>query len=249
MEFSELLRMPLSELGILHRTELCRNLLPPARSDIVCEIGPGNGLAGFVLSGLCRRVVAIDISEPLIEFLSNNPHPDNLEFYAIDATKNPPNDFRARFDKCICMDVMEHAEDPPGLLKFISQILKAGGSAVITFPINNLHHGRNFFTRDSLLELVAKSDLKMDIRFVRLDRLGWLLENIPYKFQSVLSNSSKAESDEDEFDSTACFQMLQKPKRMYSLYKLAITLLFKVHVNPFYDSEAGDRALIIAKKV
>lgn len=117
---------------------------------------------------------------------------------------------------------------------------------MITFPINNPHHGRNYFTKDSLLNLVAKTDLETHVKILKLDRFGSLLEGIPGKFQGILAN---VPVESDEFDGTICFQMMQKPKKVHNLYKFAISILFKIHEDPFYENESGNRALIVAEKV
>ncbi len=141
---------------------------------------------------------------------------------------------------------MEHVVNPSGLLTFISQVLKRGGLSVITFPINNLHHGRNYFTRDSLLDLIAKSELETRIKILKLDKLGSLLESVPQKLQGILANKPV---ESDQFNGTTCFQMMQKQKKAHTLYKFAISLLFKIHESPFYQDETGNRVLIVARKI
>jgi len=245
IKLAELLNAHLSSLHTPRETQLCLDSLGLERSDAICEIGLGTGLTSLILSRRCRKVIAIDVSEPLIRFLQEQPQPSNLEFYAADGTKPAPKELVDQFDKCICIDVMEHVEDPAELFAFISQILKRCGRGVITFPINNPHHGRNYFTKDNLLNLIVRSDLEVQVKILKLDRLGSLLESIPGKFQSVLVKRSV---ETDEFDGTLCFQMMQKPKRVHAFYKLAIGLLFKVHQRPFYEDESGNRALLLVQK-
>lgn len=248
VKFVELLRGPLVALGTLHRAKLCLDFLELDKNDVVCDIGCGTGLTTLLLAKRCRRVVGIDISEPSIEFLSNRPHPDNVEFWAIDATLDAPRSLYNKFDKCISMDVMEHAEDPLGLLRFISQILKKRGVGLITFPINNPHHGRNYFTSGSLslLNLITESDLETHVKILKLDRFGSLLEKHLRQVQDILGHSPM---ESEEFHGTTCFQMMQKQKKVHSLYKFGLTLLFKIRENPFYEDESGDRVLMVAKKV
>lgn len=127
MRLTELLRAPLSSLHTLRETKLCLDFMQVDKGDAICEIGLGTGFTSLILSKRFKRVVAIDISERLIEVLCSSPHPDNVEFFAMDATKEPPKELLNQFDKCICIDVLEHVEDPLGLLTFISQILRRGG--------------------------------------------------------------------------------------------------------------------------
>lgn len=241
----ELLKAPLSDLETLRRARLCLNWLGVKGDDVICDIGCGPGLTSLILSKRCERVIAIDVSEPLIDFLRARPHPDNVEFYVLDATKSPPRDFGSRFDKCICTDVLEHVDDSQGLLRFISYILKSGGRSVISCPVNNPHHGMDYLT---LLNLVSKSDLMADVKVIELDRFGSLLSWVPAKFRKIL-RIPDSRSNALIFNKTVGFQMLQRPKSIHYLYKFAIASLFKIHEDPFYESESGGRALIIAEKI
>lgn len=67
--------------------------------------------------------------EKVIKFRNENPKHRNVEFYAMDVTKEPPKEFLNRFDKCICIDVLEHVENPAKLLEFVSSVLKTGGGS------------------------------------------------------------------------------------------------------------------------
>lgn len=127
MRLTELLRAPLSSLHTLRETKLCLDFMQVNKGDTICEIGLGTGFTSLILSKRFKRVVGIDISMPLVEALCASRHPDNVEFYAIDATKEPPNELLNQFGRCICIDVLEHVEDPLGLLTFISRILRRGG--------------------------------------------------------------------------------------------------------------------------
>ena len=247
MKFTDLLRRPLASLDELQRSKLCLDSIEFDKGDTVCEIGCGSGTTSFFLSDHCQEVAAIDISGPLIDFLISQPHADNLEFYVMDATQEPPVGLHNKFDKLICIDVMEHVEDTSGLLYFISKVLKVGGTGVITFPINNLNHGRNYFTKDSVVDMIARSDLNLEttLRILNTDRFGLIMEKLFVKTQTILA---KPPREGDRFEEYTCFQMLQKPRKIHAFYKFAISLLFKLHENPYYDCESGDRALLVLQK-
>lgn len=232
-------------IELLQRAELCLNSIQLNRSDVVLEIGCGSGGSSLLLSKRCKRVTAIDIYEPLIEWLSSRQHTDNVKFLAIDTAKNPPQSLCNTFDKFICINVMEHGENPLGLLSFSSHILRHGGKGVMTFPISNPFHGENYFTRDSLLALVAESDLETTNRILKTDIFGLLLRNFVVKMQSLLVEPP---IESDRFNDYTYFKMMQKPKKVHNLYKFAISLLFVAHKNPFYECKSGDRALILFEK-
>ena len=159
MKFNELINAPLANLHTMRELQLILNFLDLQKDDKVLEIGTGSGTATFIISKHVRCITGIDISKPLINFLNKNTKTNNIDFYAIDATKDPPTEFINKFDKCICIDVMEHVEDSKALLNFMQRILKIGGRLGITFPINNIHHGRNYFTKKDVYELFKDFDV------------------------------------------------------------------------------------------
>lgn len=245
MKLNELMKAPLSNLYLMRTLELVLSSLNVSKDDSVLEIGLGTGFETFMISKRSKEVVGIDISEPLIVFLNKSLQLDNVKFYMMDATKKPPNDFLGKFDKCICLDVLEHVEDPKGLLNFIQKILKRGGGClVMTFPINK-EHGRNYFTKEDVYELFRGIDLSADIRIVKQNRFGSLISKLYAKVQRRLKPPREA----DMFNGTIAFEMLEHPERIYWLYKLGIILLFKLSAHSYYDDESGKRALVIAQKV
>lgn len=187
LKFSELLKAPLSNIHVLRELELVFNNLNISKTDSIIEIGPGNGIGSLIISKNAKKVIGIDISELSIEFLNEHVKQDNIEFCVMDATKEPSKEFLNKFDKCICVDVMEHVEDPIGLLKFISKVLKRGGLVVMTFPINNISHGRNYFTKENVYDLFTNiNDLKVDIKIVRLSNFASLINNLCDRIQGIL---------------------------------------------------------------
>jgi 2-polyprenyl-3-methyl-5-hydroxy-6-metoxy-1,4-benzoquinol methylase len=127
MKFKDLIKAPLTNLYHMRTLELVLSNLNLSKDDLVLEIGLGSGFETFMHSKRSKRVVGIDISEPLIKLLKKSLRLDNVKFYTVDATKEPPNKFLGEFDKCICLDVLEHVEDPKSFLIFIQKILRPGG--------------------------------------------------------------------------------------------------------------------------
>lgn len=245
MKFNELMKAPIANLYSMRTLELILSNINLSKDDSVIEIGLGTGFETFVLSKRTREVVGIDISEPLIEFLNKSLRLDNAMFYAMDATKEPPGEFLDAFDKCLCLDVLEHVEDPKGLLSFIQKILKQGGVLGMTFPINRVH-GRNYFTKEDIYELFRGIDLSADIRIVKQNRFGSLISKIYATVQNTLKQPPR---ESDRFDEAIAFEMLRCPKKIYKLYKLGIIILFKITTHTYCEDKSGKRVLIIAQKV
>ncbi|MBF0538678.1 MAG: class I SAM-dependent methyltransferase [Nitrospirae bacterium] len=108
-------------------------------TDTVLDVGCGSG--GFlpILSGLCAKLVGIDItpsfvgkSRELVEKLSLS----NTEIIQESCNHLPfDND---SFDVVVMIDVIHHMEDAQGSLKEVYRVLKPGGN-VIVFEPNKLN--------------------------------------------------------------------------------------------------------------
>ena len=98
----ELTKAPIANLYLMRTLELVLNNLNLSKHDSTLEIRHGSGFETFIISKRSREVVAVDISEPLIGFFKKKLKLDNADFYRVDATA---------FDKCICLDMLEHVEE------------------------------------------------------------------------------------------------------------------------------------------
>jgi SAM-dependent methyltransferase len=244
LKLKELVTAPMSNLYLMRTVELVLSNLNMSKDDSIFEIGIGSGFETYILSKRSKDVVGIDISERLIKFLNKRLQLDNTKFYVTDATKEPPGEFMGVFDTCICLDVLEHVEDPENFLNFIQKILKWGGYLGMTFPINK-EHGRNRFTEEDVYDLFEGPDLRVDIRIVKQNNFGSLISRFYAKVQNILKPSKEA----DIFENLTAFEMLQNPKRIHWLYKLGIIFLFKISAHTYCEDELGQRALVIAQKV
>lgn len=246
LKFGELMKAPMIGVNAYRCIEICFDIFDISKEDICLDIGCGGGDIEYLLLKSVKKIIGIDISEAVIKFLNENPKPDNAEFYAMDATKEAPKEFLNRFDKCISINVMEHVENPVKLLEFVSSVLKMGGELVMTFPINNPHHGRNYFTKEKVWELFENSaDLKSDITIIKLGKLGLLAR----LFYELIRKLLKPGKETDTFDGTVRLSMMQNPKRIYNFYKLGLILLCKISENSYYEDESGNIVLIRAQKV
>lgn len=118
----------------------------------------------------------------------------------------------------------------------------------MTFPINNPHHGRNYFTKERVGELFKNPSLKLksDIKVIKVGKLHSLASLI-YEFIRKLLKP--VEKEVDCFDDMVCLTMMQKPKKIYNLYKLGLILLCKISGGSYYEDESGNRVLIYATKI
>lgn len=97
------------------------------------EVGPGAGGYLPILAALADEVVAADIEQAyLIQAQTHAQSLANLSCARDDitATQLPP----ASFDLILCTEVIEHIEDSVAALEGLYQLLKPGGTLVLSTP-------------------------------------------------------------------------------------------------------------------
>ncbi len=244
LKFKELLRAPLANLWSMRHLDLVLSQLELGKNDTVLDVGCGSGFASFVLSHYAKEVVGIDISESVINVLNQRPKPANVKFIVGDATKNPPQEFLRSFDKCICLEVLEHVEVPAAILDYIQKVLKPGAKAVIIFPLGKKEHGRNRFTLEDICYLINQTNMTTNVKILEQYRLGRLASKFYRKIQDLFEPAVEA----DTFDKLRGFDILAKPKPIHILYKLGTILLYKLVPGSYREVVTGDRALITLVK-
>lgn len=244
MRVKQLIKAPLANLWTMRLLELVLNHLEITKDDTVLDVGCGTGFTTFILSKYAKDVVGIDLSEPLIQFLNKGTKPDNVRFLAGGVIKKPPNIFLDTFDKCICIDVLEHVENPLAALGYIHKVLKPEGAAAITFPVNKPGHGRNYFTHEDVCNLFIEAGMKADIKIFKQNWFGSLISSFYRGVQNLFEPLKEA----DIFDELRAFKMMTRPKKMHALYKLATICLFKISSNSYGEAMNGKRVLVILRK-
>ena len=118
----------------------------------------------------------------------------------------------------------------------------------MTFPINNPHHGRNYFTKEIVQKLFENPSLRLksDIKVIKVGKLHSLASLF---YGSVRKLLKPVEKEVDCFDDMICLTMMQNPKKIYNLYKLGLILLCKISGGSYYADGSGNRVLIYATKV
>ncbi|MBE0543184.1 MAG: metalloregulator ArsR/SmtB family transcription factor [Verrucomicrobia bacterium] len=108
---------------------LLLRILPPIT---VADLGAGEGLLSELLARRCKRVIAVDNSEKIVEFGAAKAKKNglkNLEFRLGDL-QNPPIE-SASVDLVILSQALHHAEDPAAALASAARLLKAHGQILI----------------------------------------------------------------------------------------------------------------------
>jgi ubiquinone/menaquinone biosynthesis C-methylase UbiE len=113
-----------------HRLALVRRLARPRPSDVVLDLGCGNGHHLFALAPEVARGIGIDISPGMIELararLRSSPCITNLAFEVDDAEKLKGFADQS-IDLAICIGAFEHIFDKRAVLASIYRVLKSGG--------------------------------------------------------------------------------------------------------------------------
>ena len=98
----------------------------------VADLGAGEGLLSELLARRCKKVIAVDNSEKIVEFGAAKAKKNglkNLEFRLGDL-QNPPVE-PASVDLVILSQALHHAEDPTATLAAAAKLLKPHGQILI----------------------------------------------------------------------------------------------------------------------
>jgi ubiquinone/menaquinone biosynthesis C-methylase UbiE len=102
------------------------------RPDRVLDVATGGGHTALALAGVARRVVACDVTEPML--LAAREHvggrgATNILFAAGDAGALPFGD--GAFDVVSCRTAAHHFADVPAAVRQIHRVLRPGGSLLL----------------------------------------------------------------------------------------------------------------------
>ena len=108
---------------------LLLRILPPL---VVADLGSGEGLLSELLARRCKRVIAVDNSEKMVEFGARKARKNglkNLEF-RLGNLQNPPVEPNS-VDLVILSQALHHAEKPDEAIKATHRMLASGGQLMI----------------------------------------------------------------------------------------------------------------------
>ncbi len=106
------------------------NALEYVEGRRVLEIGCGEGIGTSILATKAASVLAVDHSEEALRAARTRCNAGNLELALM---RVPPIDLAdGSFDGVICFQMIEHLEEPDGLVVEIKRVLRDTGVALIT---------------------------------------------------------------------------------------------------------------------
>jgi len=107
-----------------------------SKSDIVLDLGCGNGYSSHFFSKFCQKVIGVDLYSN-IENVSNKFANANISFYEHDILKPLPEKILdENFTSVIAIDVIEHfyQNDGISIIKNYSKKLPIGGMFILGTP-------------------------------------------------------------------------------------------------------------------
>jgi ubiquinone/menaquinone biosynthesis C-methylase UbiE len=170
---------------------LLLRILPPL---VVADLGAGEGLLSELLARRCKKVIAVDNSEKIVEFgaaKAKKNNLKNLEFRQGDL-QNPPIDPNS-MDLVILSQALHHAEEPAKAVAAAHKLLKPHGQILILDLAKHTFDKSRELYGDRWLGF-PESDLHRwleDAGFKKIEISVVAREEQPPHFETVLAGGEK----------------------------------------------------------
>jgi len=172
-------------------------LLRMLPSITVADLGAGEGLLSELLARRCKKVIAVDNSEKIVEFGAAKAKKNglkNLEFRLGDL-QNPPVE-AGSVDLVILSQALHHADDPAAALASAAKLLKPQGQLLILDLLAHKFDKARELYGDRWLGF-AESDLHRWLEaagFKKIEINVVAREEQPPHFQTILVAAEKVNS-------------------------------------------------------
>ncbi|HEV2455605.1 MAG TPA: metalloregulator ArsR/SmtB family transcription factor [Verrucomicrobiae bacterium] len=171
---------------------LLLRVLPPL---VVADLGAGEGLLSELLARRCKKVIAVDNSEKIVDFGKSKAKKNglkNLEF-RLGNLQNPPIDADS-VDLVVLSQALHHAEVPGEAIAAAHKILKPGGQIMILDLLQHHFDKARELYGDRWLGF-AESDLHHWLEnagFKKIEITVVAREEQSPHFQTILAGAEKA---------------------------------------------------------
>ena len=124
----------------------------------ICDIGCGGGILSSQLAQEGGKVTAIDAAPKLIKVAQLHAQEANLDInYKVELPSETVHNSGAIFDLVTCMELIEHVPDPLALVLDCAQLLKPGGTLIIsTLNRNLISYALGIIAAEYVLQLIPK---------------------------------------------------------------------------------------------
>jgi ubiquinone/menaquinone biosynthesis C-methylase UbiE/DNA-binding transcriptional ArsR family regulator len=170
---------------------LLLRILPPLT---VADLGSGEGLLSELLARRCKKVIAVDNSEKMVEFGARKAKKNglkNLEFRLGDL-QNPPIDSES-VDLVILSQALHHAEKPDETIRATHRLLVPGGQLLMLDLARHKFERAHELYGDRWLGF-GESDLQRwleEAGFKKVEVSIVAREEQPPHFETVLASGQK----------------------------------------------------------
>jgi ArsR family transcriptional regulator len=170
---------------------LLLRILPPL---VVADLGAGEGLVSELLARRCKKVIAVDNSEKIVEFGAAKAKKNNLKNleFRLGDLQNPPID-PTSVDLVILSQALHHATDPAKAVAAAHKLLKPHGQILILeLAKHNFEKSRELYG-DRWLGF-PESDLHRwleDAGFKKIEISVVAREEEPPHFETMLASGEK----------------------------------------------------------
>ena len=140
--------------------------VPISKDDTIVDVGCGSGGPLQFLSTRGAKVIAVDVSAEVIEIAKSAVENQGgvVEFRVAHTQALPvPDDFATRV---ICMEVLEHVDDPSFSLSEMYRIGKSGALYLLTVPDSNAERiigavgGPTYFQKPNHIRIIERTEFE-----------------------------------------------------------------------------------------
>ena len=159
-------------MGMRLRAKHILPLLDLQKNNVILDAGCGIGLYSLTLAKRGYKVHGIDADKEKISSakkLAYSLNIDTVSFDTSDICQLPIED--ETYDRIICSDVIEHIKDDDVAVSELARVLKKRGILVLSVPSvmsvskkmeDRFGHARQGYTKDQLISLLERNDLKVE---------------------------------------------------------------------------------------
>jgi SAM-dependent methyltransferase len=207
-----------------------RHCRPFLRGTVV-EFGAGTGnFSAHLLQETVERLMLVEPSANLVDVLSSRFAGESRVETRSGVLQQFADDFEARVDVVIIVNVLEHIEDDVDVLRAACRMLRSGGHLILFVPAFPFLYGsldtvfghvRRYTKRTLIRTLTASGFTPLTLRYLNiLGVLPWLLTGRVLR-RTGLDPRSVALADRTMIPLTAALERLFEPPVGQSLFAVA----------------------------